>query len=139
MNAVESSSSTSSDEALQLDYDKRMRAPPLETSAKAALAEFEQTQQRVRDLFGGDDSSASSTSVPSMPVSSDLDKAVSLSATTPAEVVLGSTLGREVISKTEEIANVCELADPYFDSGADVVRLSSCHTSLCPSSGHFGS
>lgn len=91
MNTVEASSSTSNDEALQLDYDKRMRAPPLETSAKAALAEFEQTQRRVRDLFGGEESSAPNTST-----NRDLDRAVSLSATTPAEVELGSTLGREV-------------------------------------------
>lgn len=80
-----------------------MRAPPLETDAKVALAEFEHTQQRIRQLFG-DRPSASSESG-----DKDLERKVSLSATTPAEVELGSTLGREVSSFESDLlfANVC--------------------------------
>jgi hypothetical protein len=90
LDAVESSVSSSADSSLSLDYDKRRRAPPLERSAKIALEEFENTQQRIRNLFGDEASSAGHSQERS------LDRSVQLSATTPDEIEFGSTLGREV-------------------------------------------
>ena len=73
----------SSGDVIKLDYDKRMRSPPLETSARSALSEFEETQERIRRLFPRQ-------------APHRMDQRLALSATTPAEVELGSTLGREV-------------------------------------------
>lgn len=86
-------------EPLSLDYDKRSRAPPLETSAQSALAEFEGTQQRIRNLFVGDSSAAKNA------LDRGLDRSIQLTATTPAEVEVGSTLGREVSESSIPVAN----------------------------------
>jgi hypothetical protein len=94
LNAVASDKGRS--EPLSLDYDKRMRAPPLETSAAAALAEFESTQQRIRQLFADDTIESDSN------WQRDLDRNVVLAATTPSEVEVGSTLGREVSNSGRE-------------------------------------
>lgn len=71
---------------MAMDYDKRMRVVPLETSVSDAVDEFQRTQSRIQSLLGGQ-AAAWQT---------DLDRHVRLTATTPAEVDLGSTLGREV-------------------------------------------
>lgn len=110
-----SSPSSNINEPLQLDYDKRMRAPPLETSAKAALLEFEHTQYRIRELFSHE------------PAATELDSSVRLSATTPAEVELGSTLGREVRKRAKNgwhSVVVYSLTD-RFDFGIRVSLI--CH------------
>ncbi|UZJ54444.1 hypothetical protein CBS101457_003764 [Exobasidium rhododendri] len=90
LDAVDSSASSIHGEALPLDYDKRVRAPPLERSAKRALKEFEDTQKRIKSLFGDE----------ALPISHSwersLDRKVLLTATTPEELEVGSTLGREM-------------------------------------------
>lgn len=123
LDAVSSSSSSGSGEPLSLDYDKRRRAPPLETSAKTALSEFEYTQQRIRELFGEESGSAGNST------NRSLDKDVKLSATTPSEVEVGSTLGREVGRR-----GLCNLllsldnTDPLLLLlPVDVVCVPSCH------------
>lgn len=70
-----------------IDYDRRMRAVPIETSASTALQEFERTQERIKRLLTTD---SSKTSLPVM------DQSVMLQATTPIVQEFKSTIGREV-------------------------------------------
>lgn len=89
LDSIESSNRKSGDEAIDLDYDKRTRVVPLETSAKSALQEFESTIERIQRIFNPKQGQEGSWDV-------HLDKHVRLSATTPAEIELSSSLGREL-------------------------------------------
>lgn len=67
---------------LPLDYDRRSRSPELESSAHEAIRQLEATQQRLKQLFGGDEIV--------------VDRRIRLAATTPFVVEFGTTVGREV-------------------------------------------
>lgn len=91
LDSLESSKRKGDDVAIELDYDKRTRVVPLETSAKSALQEFELTIDRIQRIFddgkrGGQDGSWDA----------HLDRPIRLTATTPAEIELGTSLGREM-------------------------------------------
>ncbi|PWN31844.1 uncharacterized protein FA14DRAFT_127674 [Meira miltonrushii] len=91
LDSIESSSKRNDggDEGIDLDYDKRTRVVPLETSAKSALQEFESTIDRIQRIFNRKQGQDASWDV-------HLDRHVRLSATTPAEIELSSSLGREL-------------------------------------------
>lgn len=101
---------------IAVDYDKRMRVVPLETNARVALKEFEDTQKRIDSLLGN------SADI----WETDLDRHVTLNATTPTEVSLGSTLGREV---SRELILYCSAWLTSFLC-IDVVCLLTCYPSL---------
>ena len=90
LDSIESSSKQKgANQQIDLDYDKRSRVVPLETSAKSALQEFESTIDRIQRILGENQGKSSSRDV-------HLDRPIRLSATTPIEIELGSSLGREM-------------------------------------------
>ena len=89
LDSIESSKRKGGEEAIELDYDKRTRVVPLETSGKVALEEFESTIERIQKLFNQKQSQGAFWDL-------HLDRPIRLFATTPAEIELGSSLGREM-------------------------------------------
>lgn len=48
LDAIEAAGPT---EIVHIDYDRRLRSTPIETSAKTALSEFERAQERLEQAF----------------------------------------------------------------------------------------
>ncbi|CAO1622519.1 unnamed protein product [Parajaminaea phylloscopi] len=69
-----------------IDYDRRLRAVPIETSSKAALDEFVHTQERVKRVLKTSPSDRG-------PI---MERPVILQATTPIIQEFRSTIGREI-------------------------------------------
>ncbi|PWN25134.1 hypothetical protein BDZ90DRAFT_209383, partial [Jaminaea rosea] len=70
-----------------IDYDRRVRSVPIETSVQSALQEFEYTQRRIRSVLA---TPADGSVTPTM------ERVVTLQATTPIIQEFKSTIGREV-------------------------------------------